>query len=184
MTLRQSKGFTLTETLIVVSILGVLIAVAQPTMQNLMDARRVTGAAEAIETILQTARSESVSQMRPMVVSYSMNGSVNWAVGLRDSSSCDPNVADLDASESCSLPIGDVRIRKIIDHLEYPGVTAHADRAFTKFEPLRATAHGSNVTVNIAGSSGKEIHVIVAPIGRVRSCSPTGSAHIPGFPVC
>jgi type IV fimbrial biogenesis protein FimT len=180
----RPRGFTLTEMLIVVMTLGILTATALPTMQTLIESKQVAGAADALQTVLEFARSESVKQMRPMVVTYATNGTTNWHAGIRDTETCDPTILEVTDPEACSIPVGDERIRKVIDHSAFPSVTARANREFTRFEPVRATAAGSNVTVAFSSSLGKEVRVIVAPIGRIRSCSPDGVAHVSGFATC
>jgi len=184
MDLFHSRGFTLTEMLVAVSTLGVLAAAAQPSVQAILDSRRLAGAADALSTTLEFARYESIKQMRPMVVSYVMSGTSTWQAGLRDTDECNPAITDPNDPEACSVPVGEERVRKVVDHGTYPSVSARANRPFTRFEPLRATAVGTNVTVTFSTASGKEVRVIVAPIGRIRSCSPDGPSHVIGFPEC
>lgn len=176
-----ARGTTLIEVLVALTVLAVLVSTALPNLVEVVDRRRLGGAAETLQTTLQLARSEGIKQMRPMVVTYRMDGSANWKVGMRDGSECDPDLADPDDSDACSIPVGAERVLKTWDSGQFPAILASANRPFTRFDPVRATAMGSNVTVTFSSEAGEEVRVIVGNIGRIRSCSPVG---VPGYAPC
>jgi len=64
--LRRHQGFTLTELLVIVAILGTLITIAIPTFGLLSDSSHVKGAAQAIATDLQLAKMRAISQSKKM----------------------------------------------------------------------------------------------------------------------
>ena len=57
---RRQRGFTLTELLISLAVLGVLGAVAAPGMSKLIDNQRVRGASTDLFTALMRTRSEAI----------------------------------------------------------------------------------------------------------------------------
>jgi type IV fimbrial biogenesis protein FimT len=59
-TIRRARGFTLTEALVTVAILGILGAFAAPGISRLVDGQRVRGASSDLFTALLHARSEAV----------------------------------------------------------------------------------------------------------------------------
>lgn len=184
MTLARIRGFTLFEMLVTVSVIGILVATAAPSLAALLENRRAAGAAESVMAFLHLARSESIKQMRPMVVSYATAGTINWRIGMRDGASCDPTLNDPVAEDACSIAEGTERVMRVISADGFRDVAISASRDFTRFEPVRATAAGSNVTLRITTRSGREVRVIVANSGRIRSCSPTDDRHLPGYPAC
>lgn len=181
---KSPAGFGLIELLVTLLVVAILLVTGQPMMTTILEVRRVSGAAEAVQSTLHFARSEGVKQMAPMVVTYSMDGTDNWRVGIRDRSTCDTAVADPVEEDACSIPEGGERVLKLFGSAEFPGVIARSSRAATRFDPARGTALGTNVTVRLRSASGKEVRVIVSNIGRVRSCSPDGDGKVPGYAAC
>lgn len=178
------QGLSLIELMITVAVLSIALGTAQAHFTNIIEARRVSGAADALQTALNFARSESIKQMMPMVVTYSMNATTTWSAGIRDNTACAPNLQDPTHANACSIPNGADRVLKVFGHDQFPGITARSNRPFTRFEPMRATATGTNATVSFSSSMGKEVRVIVGNIGRVRTCSPSGTAKVSGYAPC
>jgi len=87
MTVPVSKGFTLVELMITISIASILLAVAVPSYQSLMRESRLTTQANELMTALHYARSEAIKRgMRVTIcksadgASCTTNGS-NWQDG-------------------------------------------------------------------------------------------------------
>jgi type IV fimbrial biogenesis protein FimT len=84
---RRSCGFTLTELLITVIVLGVLVAMGVPSFNNfLLDSRR-TGTLNEFVAALNLARSEAIKRGVPVAVCKTVNGldcsgaGTTWAGG-------------------------------------------------------------------------------------------------------
>lgn len=180
----STNGYTLVEAVVTIAILLILIATAAPSVATQLESRRASGAAEAIQTLLYLARSESIKQMRPMVVSYAANGVSTWSIGVRNDTTCDPGLSDPDEEDACSIQESSARVLKAVTATNFRDVSVTTSRDFTRFEPNRATAAGSNVTIRVSTASGREVHVIVANSGRIRSCSPADHRQLPGYPAC
>lgn len=82
-----SRGFTLTELLITVVVLGILVAMGVPSFNNfLLDSRR-TGTLNEFVAALNLARSESIKRGVPVAVCKTVNGTdcggagTTWAGG-------------------------------------------------------------------------------------------------------
>jgi type IV fimbrial biogenesis protein FimT len=66
----REKGFTLIELLTVIVILGVLIMLAAPRMQNYMTLMRLNGAAREVLTDLTAARMKAVNLNQTITVTF------------------------------------------------------------------------------------------------------------------
>ncbi len=57
-----AKGFTLIEMMVVVALLGVLLAIAAPSMKDMIDVRRLRAINAQLVTDMQFARSEAIAR--------------------------------------------------------------------------------------------------------------------------
>jgi type IV fimbrial biogenesis protein FimT len=76
----RSAGFTLTEMLIAVAILGTLVMLALPNFQQMLRNWEVRAAAESVANGLMRARAEAVS--RNSNVEFVLGTGTNWTVDL------------------------------------------------------------------------------------------------------
>ena len=68
--LRNQRGFTMMEMMIVVVVIGIIAAMAVPSFLNYMPKLRVKSSARDIVSELRLARSKSVSERRPYGVAF------------------------------------------------------------------------------------------------------------------
>jgi type IV fimbrial biogenesis protein FimT len=74
----RSRGFTMAEILIVLTILGVLAAIAAPNLMDMVRTQRIKTASFDVFSSMNVARSEAIKRNRP--VSVRPNGG-DWARG-------------------------------------------------------------------------------------------------------
>lgn len=68
MSMRTDRGFTLTELLMTIAILGTILVIAVPVLGNFADSQRLGQSTRELERELQTARMKSVASNRPLRV--------------------------------------------------------------------------------------------------------------------
>ncbi len=177
-------GLTSIELLIVLTVIGVLLTLVPNSYAALVEKRRLEAAAEAVRVHLYLARSEAIRQMRAVTVTHPVGTAATWRLGLSDEGVCDTALMAVEAEGACSLRIDGVRVLQVLHGAEFPGVSATASRVSTRFDPLNGTTFGSNATVRLISGSGRELRIVISNIGRIRTCSPSGTAHVSGFSTC
>lgn len=79
---RWRRGFTLIETMIVVVVVGILAAVAAPSMTDMFRTMRLSSAASALQVSLNLARSEAIKRGSDARVTVAANGAAGaWTNG-------------------------------------------------------------------------------------------------------
>jgi len=162
----RMRGFTLTEALIVVAIIGILGSLALPSFNELRDKYRLKAAAEALYGDLQFARSTAIRS----------NSTVNLSLitscwGMNTASACTCSTAN-----SCQLKQSSITA--------FPGVSMAPSAATTSIDGTRGLASGGAVTVTFTSTLGKQAQVALSALGRVVLCSPGGSGAIGDYPAC
>lgn len=157
------KGFALLESMIVVTIAALLMAIAVPSFSDQMARRRLEGVAVELSSDLQYARSEAISKNRTVQLSADANGrfySVNY-------------VTLTGTPVSPALKV----------HTLPSGITALASAGSgVQFDPLRGmTTNTADFTV-ASTQTNMSLLASTSPVGRVRLCSPAGS--FAGFATC
>jgi type IV fimbrial biogenesis protein FimT len=169
----RQKGFTLIELLIVVVILGILLAIAAPSMYKILEGRKLKGAAENLYADLMFAKTETIKRNNEVILSFG-GTSPAWCYGIKEETSCDCTIAN-----DCSID----GIEKVVTNEQYGDTTLIATfpggpPEETGFEPLRGFSENSsgsfsNGTVTLT-NDGREAVIIISTLGRVRICSDTG----------
>jgi len=147
--MRQAKGFTLLELMIVIAVLGILAAVAIPNFVSQMPKYRLNGAARQVMGDLMWARMQAVSLNRRVKVFFLSN---NHEYKICDDADNNGTVADGE---------GDVQLKDI--HNEYHDVTIGSNND-PIFSP-RGTA--TNLpTITLTNPSGSKT-ITISIAGRV-----------------
>lgn len=67
----SSRGFTLVELLVSLTVLAILVGLAAPSFQNTIENNRISSINDKLATSLQYARSEAISRGQPVTVCVS-----------------------------------------------------------------------------------------------------------------
>ena len=170
------QGFTLVELMVTIVVFGILLTIAVPSFTSLMDSIRVKRAGDAISAFLINAKSEAIKRNTTVrAIVHVADSGATWCVGMTTAASCDclatPNTCQIDGAD------------RVISNSAYKSVSLDGpddEHAFV-FSALRGTVTG-NETVELVSENDVKLDVVVALTGRVRVCSPDGSAG--GYATC
>jgi type IV fimbrial biogenesis protein FimT len=81
---RYSQGFTLTELIVTIAIVGILAAIAIPNFQSLIQANRIQSASAEFQSALALARGEAIkrgSDAKVTILAKTNGSTTNWNNG-------------------------------------------------------------------------------------------------------
>jgi len=190
---RSRAGITLIEMMVTVVIVGVLLAVAVPSISGLIERRRIVAAAGEIADIFAYARSEAntaatISQLtlhlEDVPDSVTEFGS---CIRLSTYSASDRCTCKLSSSDTCKN--GKTVLLREFTLPRNQTVSFTADATWGISGRVVGFMHGKlfanvqDLVVKVSGTrTGAKLNVEYNNAQRVRICSPDGS--IGGFPVC
>lgn len=168
----SNSGVTLIELMIVIVIAAILMALAIPGFRDTIDRNRLKGATETIYSGMQFAKSEAIKRNVPIRVNFTTsNGGATWCYGLIENADCDCS----DDAPLCQID----GIKKVVTgSSDYPGTVVTPSANFS-FDNVRGTVNSGNI--QIVSAQGKQTRVVMTGLGRVRICSPSGTANVPGY---
>lgn len=183
----RAAGLTLVEILVGVAVLGILLAVAAPSMADLMDKRRVIAVAGEISSILAYTKAETNSTNAPLVIHFEPDSNMSCASVVTLGNGTDECQCYRSPTVICTG--GTAKLLRLFQVPKSDGVqfAASADpwsgpvEHTVQFAVAQPTTSAGNLRVDVTGRKAK-LRVEVNMAGRVRTCSPDGD--ISGYPKC
>lgn len=178
----QGQGLTLIELMVTITITAILMAVAIPSMQQLIAKRRVAGVVNELVIDLRYLRSVGVQTTLAVQLDFGSNiASTCYTLSINKyylSGDCDCNAPALcdgwgirpKAVKTVTLQRGD-------------GVTVSSSRSPLRFIGPNATPESlAPITATVSSSLGGTARVRTNPTGRAFACSVSGQES--NFPAC
>lgn len=167
----KSAGFTLTELMLAIAVLGVLVSVGMPSFQKMIRNQEIRSAAEAVANGLQRARAEAVS--RNSRVQFTLTGGTSWYVDYVSTPDPSNRLDSRPSSDSVNasltvLPVG----ATTITFNQLGQMVANAD-ASAQLTQVTFTATGGDQTLQVRIGTGGNARVCdpSLPASNFRSCS-------------
>jgi len=164
-TKKSQTGFSLTELMVGVVIMGILAAVAMPNFTAWMRNTEIRNAAESVLNGMQRARAEAVS--RNTNVAFTLGTNSSWSVAT---------VVPASAVEARSANEGSKSVTLTVTPIGATTLT------FNNFGMIVANADGSAAITQldfVAAGGNKNMRVTVGIGGNVRMCDPNVSSTSP-----
>jgi len=162
----KSTGFSLTELLVTISILGILTAIAMPSFQVWIQNSQIKNAAESIQNGLQRARAEAVSRNANIEFVLGVNSA--WTVHLVGSA------ANIDSHASNEGAVNVIRsvlpaAATTITFNSLGGIATNAD-ASAPFSQVELTSAA------LPAPATRPLRVTIGVGGNIRMCDPSAVA--------
>jgi type IV fimbrial biogenesis protein FimT len=161
---------TLVELLVGLALLAIILRIAIPSVSTLVQNTQIRGAAEAVQTGLQLARTEALRRNR--AVKFEMTSGSGWRVG------CDPadTTVGADGAQNCPAEIqsrqaadGSSNAAVAVSQVNASTGAAVASPTFTGSITFNGIGRASTATLP-AGNNG--LYVITNPTGG--NCAASG----------
>jgi type IV fimbrial biogenesis protein FimT len=172
----KARGFTLTELLLAITVLGVLLAAGLPSFQKMLLNMQVRAAAESVANGLQRARAEAIA--RNTTVQFVLGTGTSWTVDyVTKPVATDPPLdtrASAEGSANATLTAVAAELSTAATTITYNNlgqVVANADAsAALSRVSFAATGAGLNLRVTIGAGGNARVCDPSLPSTNVRAC--------------
>ncbi len=168
------RGFNLIEVMVVVTVLGIFVALGAPAFGEWLQNQQIRGASDAIQNGFQLARAEAIRRNLPVRITLGPNTA--WAVAeagtgeaiqARSAEEGSPNAVVMTTPAEATMvtfsPLG--------------GIAANADGS-PRIQSLSVENPGAGACVAASGPM-RCLRVVITAGGSVRMCDPVLSAPDP-----
>lgn len=156
---RQSRGFTLIELMVVIAVVAVLLTLAAPSYQKLIERNRLKEATQGFKSDVQLARMEAIKRSTNTIFHRTSGVDGAWCYGI-STVACDCTVVDDTASDFCDI--------KRISGASFPVVSLATD-GDSVFDSRRGTSADLDSVFTTRHYAAR---VQVSLAGRVVICDP------------
>jgi len=170
----NNLGFTLTELLITIAIIGIVASMAVPSFQSMIERNRLKEVAEGLKSDLMFARTEAIKLSQNIIVNRVTGNNGTWFYGM--------STVACDASEAVTTEIDFCALKRVLGSSFSNKV--NMDAAVTNnstFSFRRGTIGANGVTFS---TSNYSLRIVFSDVGRVRLCIPAGATAIGGYDAC
>lgn len=179
----RRQGVTLIELMVTLAILAILLAIAVPSMQQLIARKRVAGVAGELASDIRYLRSLGVQTSTLVQIDFGANAVATcyslstapisrWNCNCNDPATCNGNANAPKIVKTVSIPIAS-------------GITVSVGNNPTNTfftGPNSLPFNGAAITATVSSSQGGSVKVMTNETGRPFACSVSGQES--NFPIC
>lgn len=177
--------------MVAIAIVAIIIQLAAPAMQDLVDRRRLIGAAEAVHSFVQSGRSEAIKQSTSIRVTAHAGSAGNWWIGLvSGTADCTGGVG---ATTPCQVLENNVAVTRLVAASDFPGVSLVAQTlsspavnttGFTYGERglIPAPLPTTETEFKLTSQRGGVLNVRINQVGNIRICADSSNPW--GYSTC
>lgn len=156
-------GFSLTETMIAASIVGILAAMAIPSFSATLERRKIISVAEAIQSDLRWARGEAIKRNANVTITFTDGDGGAWSYTIN------PGSKTVNSA--------------LIDEYNDIALSNNFGGSDITFDRTRGTSNKAG-SVSLSSANNFQLNIAVGAIGRARICYPSGALAIGGYSPC
>jgi type IV fimbrial biogenesis protein FimT len=175
----KRRGLTLIELMVTLAILAVLMAIAVPSMQQLIARKRVAGVAGELASDIRYPRSLGVQTANPVQIDFGADSTSTWYNLSVDANERGPCTVPADCNGLLKKPVS----MKFVSLKTTDGISVASGTANIRFTGTNAMSiNGAIVRATISSSLGGSVKVQTNAAGRPSACSISGQES--NFPAC
>lgn len=186
---RAIWGITVVEIMVTLVVLGIILAVAAPSLADLLNRRRVMAVAEQLVSDFAVARAETSLRTQSVTVWFQYdndNSCYTLSTGAGSGGNCQCAARPTSVCGTGWNEFKTTRVPSSIGVNFRRSASTNSGR-FSINPPQmtvsQADAAGSlGYAVDVIGTRGSAARVVLSTMGRAKICTPNGS--MPGVPAC
>lgn len=165
----RQHGFTLTELLVAIMIVGILMAIAAPSFQTWLKNSQIRNAAESITNGLQRARAEAVSRNTDVAFALGAGLDSSWSVSVAGSGI--DSRTNLEGSKDVALTVTPAGTTTVTFN-NFGGVKPNNQDGSAPFTSVlvKTTGGTRNLQVEIGVGGNAKMCDPSAPAGSTTAC--------------
>jgi len=198
MSKKKSRGFTLIELMIAITVGVILATIGAMAMRDFFLRSRLRSAADDLAGQIAIARAEAMRLDRETTVLFTTTSSTVWCAGGRQFSPggtegitnvTDADVVTCDCSTSDSANCVVAAKTSLVNSTDYDGVelTGGGSTSLRFNRKLGTLFDLTAQTVNLQSQAKPDryrLNIVVTPMGHARVCIPAGYVNFGGYKTC